>query len=457
MSKKDWTNKLQEQLADYQVSAKDDLWASISQSLAQQDIPTAARVGDSTAKKTSSSNSKMVAKSVMLRRWSAAAAVAFALVGGTAVYWHQSTQLQDAPLAQISSEPKSPIKDMSAALQTAAGRSEEDVDPAGSGSSLKGSGSSSGRRCDVSDKKKQVVSIKDEAPVLLAMASVGPNDQTKQNLPQEETASISSVQMTSADPSSSQKVHQEVASRNARLAQDDALFGVDYLGCASHASETARGDWNVNLFAENMIADHGTGMSSSSGYRVLHAAPEGFYANQDNFFMTAMLQSRSSFYAEAKHHAPLAVGALVGVNVAPRWSLSTGIVYTRVASDFKTFGMDDFHIHQVLHYVGVPLGVNYELWRSGAFHAYAMAGAQADFNVKNDTEDSGEKVEDAKRDRVQFSGKASLGAQLDVTPALGLYVEPGAKYYFNNGSNIENTFKDKKWNFNFQFGLRVNL
>ena len=31
------------------------------------------------------------------------------------------------------------------------------------------------------------------------------------------------------------------------------------------------------------------------------------------------------------------------------------------------------------------------------------------------------------------------------------------KYYFDNGSEIENTFKDKKWNFNLQFGLRINL
>lgn len=453
MSKKDWTNKLQEQLADYQVPAKDDLWASISQSLAQQDISTVARVSDSTVKKTSSSNSKMVAKSIMLRRWSAAAAVAFALVGGTAVYWHQSAQLHDAPLAQISSEPKSPVKNMSAALQTATGRSEEDVVSAGSGSSLDESG------C-VSDKRNHIASVKNGTSALMAMTSLETKKALEQGQHHEEAvqpeiASTSSTGRMPASTSSSQNVQKIGASRNDHLAQDDALLGVEYLGHASHASETG-GDWNVNLFAENMIADHGTGMSSS-GYRVLHAAPEGFYANQDNFFMTAMLQSRSSFYAEAKHHAPLSVGALVGVSVAPRWSLSTGIVYTRVASDFKTFGMDDFHIHQVLHYVGVPLGVNYEFWRSGVFHAYAMAGAQADFNVKNDTEDSGVKVEDAKRDRVQFSGKASLGVQLDVTPALGIYVEPGAKYYFNNGSNIENTFKDKKWNFNFQFGLRVNL
>ena len=86
-----------------------------------------------------------------------------------------------------------------------------------------------------------------------------------------------------------------------------------------------------------------------------------------------------------------------------------------------------------------------------------MAGAEADYNVKNDTEEEGVKKENAKRDRVQLSGKASLGAQYDITPKVGLYIEPGAKYYFDNGSHVENTFKDKKLNFNLQFGLRFNL
>ena len=45
-------------------------------------------------------------------------------------------------------------------------------------------------------------------------------------------------------------------------------------------------------------------------------------------------------------------GAQVGIGLAPRLSLSTGVVYTRVASDFKSYGVSEFDTHQVLHYVG---------------------------------------------------------------------------------------------------------
>ena len=128
----------------------------------------------------------------------------------------------------------------------------------------------------------------------------------------------------------------------------------------------------------------------------------------------------------------------VAFGIAPRLTLSTGLVYTRTSSDFYPYAPgSSYNVHQVLHYVGIPVGLNYEFWQSGGFHAYVMAGAEADYNVKNDTEEEGVKKENAKRDRVQLSGKASLGAQYDITPKVGLYIEPGAKYYFDNGSHVE--------------------
>ena len=216
-------------------------------------------------------------------------------------------------------------------------------------------------------------------------------------------------------------------------------------------------NWTMNLYAENVSLGSGSeGMSNGMYASSDPLAGDGF-ADHGVFLAAASpLRYAIPKYVEAKHHAPLAIGAQVGIGLAPRLSLSTGVVYTRVASDFKSYGVSEFDTHQVLHYVGVPLGLNYEVWSTGGFHAYVMVGGEADFNVKNDTKVSGHK-EDVKCDGVQFSGKASLGAQYDVTPQVGFYIEPGAKYYFDNGSEIENTFKDKKWNFNLQFGLRINL
>ena len=227
----------------------------------------------------------------------------------------------------------------------------------------------------------------------------------------------------------------------------------------------------MQLYAENLTPSLGGVNSDASGsYRdyshgtmaelmpgvIPDPTAGGIYG--EDYLLASYKAIQRNQQGNAKHHAPVSVGLQVAFGIAPRLSLSTGLVYTRTSSDFYPYvPSSSYNVHQVLHYVGIPVGLNYEFWQSGGFHAYVMAGAEADYNVKNDTEEEGVKKENAKRDRVQFSGKASLGAQYDITPKVGLYIEPGAKYYFDNGSHVENTFKDKKLNFNLQFGLRFNL
>ena len=227
----------------------------------------------------------------------------------------------------------------------------------------------------------------------------------------------------------------------------------------------------MQLYAENLTPSlGGVNSDASGGYNdfsygtmaepmpgvIPDPAVGGIYGEE--YLLASYKAIQRKQQVNAKHHAPVSVGLQVAFGIAPRLSLSTGLVYTRTSSDFYPYApSSSYNVHQVLHYVGIPVGLNYEFWQSGGFHAYVMAGAEADYNVKNDTDEAGVKKEDAKRDRVQFSGKASLGAQYDITPKVGLYIEPGAKYYFDNGSHVENTFKDKKLNFNLQFGLRFNL
>ena len=229
--------------------------------------------------------------------------------------------------------------------------------------------------------------------------------------------------------------------------------------------------WSMQLYAENLTPSLGGVNSDASGdyndfsYGTMAEPMPGVIPDPtaggiygEEYLLASYKAIQRNQQGNAKHHAPVSVGLQVAFGIAPRLSLSTGLVYTRTSSDFYPYApSSNYNVHQVLHYVGIPVGLNYEFWQSGGFHAYVMAGAEADYNVKNDTEEEGVKKENAKRDRVQFSGKASLGAQYDITPKVGLYIEPGAKYYFDNGSHVENTFKDKKLNFNLQFGLRFNL
>ena len=158
-----------------------------------------------------------------------------------------------------------------------------------------------------------------------------------------------------------------------------------------------------------------------------------------------------------KHYQPISFGLTVAYPLTDRLSLSSGIVFTRLRSDF-TYIMPSQQIQkeQTLYYLGIPLNLSYRLWAYKGLKVYASAGGQADWNAWTKLQTNGVTL-DMDKDRMQWSVGGALGVQYDVIPQLGFYVEPGLKYYFDNGSKVQNFFKDKPLNFNLQLGLRLNL
>uniref|UniRef100_UPI0040253971 outer membrane beta-barrel protein n=1 Tax=Prevotella sp. TaxID=59823 RepID=UPI0040253971 len=457
MSNNDWTNKLRDQLADYQEPVSRDLWAGIEQSLAQK-----------TGHQEVSKPGKIIHINTW-KRWSAAAAaVALLGVGGSYVYFHQEEdKLASSQLAMATDKPSaSAVAEHSHPM----GKTSEN----GAGNSLDSRDDNVG--LGMKRSPKQTVDGKNagrqlltDQTVLLSSASENEVMPTSEN--ELMVVSVDSQPVSSAEEKTESTLQQDSPTRqNQKEKSIDNLFGNTVVSDAyqfSHHKETA--GLSMKLYAENLSPNLGLSTSddsyASSGSDVLADPMPGVVpdptvggVNDIDYLMASYKEVQKTYKGEAKHHAPVSVGLQVAFGIAPRLSLSSGFVYTRTSSDFYPYAPhNNYNVHQVLHYVGIPVGLNYELWKSGGFHAYVMAGAEADLNVKNDTEEEGVKKENAKRDRVQFSGKASLGAQYDITPNVGLYIEPGAKYYIDNGSEIENTFKDKKLNFNFQFGLRFNL
>ena len=450
MSNKDWTSKLRDQMTDYQEPVKHDLWAGIAQSLAQnQPVAGENRVPENHPVKRVEKEPK--ARVVTLKRWSAAAAaVALLGIGGSYVYLHQEDVEQgNAQLASLASSEASSASSVASSSLSAASSSHSKQVPllaadnksADSMSRQKAASSAASLLSSdyASVPVQSAAPMNDEGETMVAVAS------DEAPLVASKYKSAESAQ-SHAEPNSSSSYH---FSRNSEVAGVSMKLYAENLGAGM-------GNVNSGSNIVNRYSDSGVMADPMPG---VYPDPSVGGSNDVDYLMAAAYKAlQKSPQGKAKHHAPVSVGMQLAFGIAPRLSMSTGVVYTRTSSDFYPYAPNnDYNVHQVLHYVGIPVGLNYELWRSGGFHAYVMAGAEAAYNVKNDTDEDGTRKQDAKRDRVQFSGKASLGAQYDISPSVGLYIEPGAKYYFDNGSDIENTFKDKKLNFNLQFGLRFNL
>lgn len=182
----------------------------------------------------------------------------------------------------------------------------------------------------------------------------------------------------------------------------------------------------------------------------------------------AMAQGSSNAYLSAeplqrdckettKHNMPVSFGATVSYALNDRLALTSGLVYTLATSSFEhgtssSASKDE----QTLHYVGIPLTASYTIWSNSWLKTYVNAGGQADFNVSAKVETEGHTT-DIDKDRAQLSVGAAAGVQLNVIKQMGVYVEPGMRYYFDNGSNVQTVFKEHPCNFSLQMGLRWNF
>lgn len=173
-----------------------------------------------------------------------------------------------------------------------------------------------------------------------------------------------------------------------------------------------------------------------------------------------------SVKTEYKHRQPVRVGLNVAYRLTDRLSVESGVSYTRLSSDMKDGTKDNYSSgSQKLDYIGVPLNVKYRAFGYRRLSVYASAGLLTEKCVSGKTTHeyviSGEKkkheAEDVAAKPWQLSVNAALGAQFDVLRNVGVYVEPGVSYYFDDRSPLSTIYKEKPLNFNLNLGVRYTI
>jgi len=177
--------------------------------------------------------------------------------------------------------------------------------------------------------------------------------------------------------------------------------------------------------------------------------------------------SEGNAKSDIKHHMPVTFGASVRFDLDDKWAIETGLTYTMLSSEWRSGTKENYYgEEQKLHYVGIPLKVNREIWSNKCFEVYASAGGAVEKSVSGKLHTtyvvSGDKsqtsgTEDVKVKPLQWSLSAAAGAQFKITDKLGIYAEPGVVYYFDDGSNVTSIRKEHPFNFNIQLGVRLTL
>lgn len=166
-----------------------------------------------------------------------------------------------------------------------------------------------------------------------------------------------------------------------------------------------------------------------------------------------------------KHHMPVTIGFSLDWNLDKNWTLETGLNYTLLSSDIRSGSKSYVEETQKLHYVGIPLKIRRSIWQNRWFSVYVSVGGAVEKCVSGRLEsvtvtNGGNRTSERTSlevDPLQWSVAAAAGAQVNFTSRLGLYLEPGVAYYFDDHSGIETIRKEHPFNFNLQLGLRFHV
>ncbi len=232
------------------------------------------------------------------------------------------------------------------------------------------------------------------------------------------------------------------------------------------------------LLSLNLLASTSIGSNTSQlGYLLLTStsAPSNGLPYSDNKEgeelegMPTVMGANFNQYVNSKvnHKMPVQLGLSLNIPLHPRWSLTTGVTYTKLSSDLQSGTEVAYYAtEQSLHYVGIPLQMNYTLLTSRIVNLYMGAGAaiekcvkgvqRTEYIVNNNYHATTPEVSNLGKGLWQASMGAAAGIQLNLTSQLGIYVEPGLRYYLPDGSSLPNIRHDKPVNFSLQMGLRLS-
>ncbi|MGC5746437.1 outer membrane beta-barrel protein [Chryseobacterium sp. NFX27] len=228
--------------------------------------------------------------------------------------------------------------------------------------------------------------------------------------------------------------------------------------------------WMLSMLTGNVSSN--SSEQKFPGYTSISGSPMTFsdfwISGTDPDPLTEVLLANQSKEVEARirHKIPVTFGVSVYYNLGKKWGIGTGINYTKLTSELHSGSRSNYiKGDQSIHYIGIPVQVNYNVIQKGRFTGYVTGGVLAEkavagklktkYIVNDEVQDEQDERLDVKP--VQFSVNSAVGLQVKIIDKIGIYAEPGIGYHFKNENQLNTIYKEKPLNFNMKFGIRLLL
>lgn len=179
------------------------------------------------------------------------------------------------------------------------------------------------------------------------------------------------------------------------------------------------------------------------------STPNQAYANGGAFFPGT---NNLGDFGSYSHRMPVIVGITTRIRVTEKLGITTGLeysLYTSLYTDSLLSGDRTQHVH----YLGVPVRLDWVFVSNKWLDIYAGAGMKGDFCL-------GATVAEIElgRDGSAFRLLGASGIQFNATSYLGIYVEPVISWTLPSKRRVLSTYSNEHpWMFSVAAGVRFNL
>lgn len=171
----------------------------------------------------------------------------------------------------------------------------------------------------------------------------------------------------------------------------------------------------------------------------------------------------------SRYMIPVSFGVSAKIPFAKRWSAGAGVDYSMLQRTFagtytnirdgKVTAVSSSDIRSTIHYIGIPVNVYYDIVDGSKVKFYAYAGGTVEkglANVYRIGRAGGDIHYRESVKGVQLSAGIGLGVEFALADRLGLYMDPGVRYYFDCGQPVSIRTQQPLM-MNFEIGFRVGI
>lgn len=172
--------------------------------------------------------------------------------------------------------------------------------------------------------------------------------------------------------------------------------------------------------------------------------------------------------SESVYGIPFSLGIGVRAYIFPRLSVGIGAdyslltrtftgKYTKVENDVLVKS-ETGSVQHNLQYIGIPVNLYYDILGTDKLKFYTYAGVETEFALSNRYTlfSNPDIIHSAKVEKPQYSVGLGFGLEFALSKILGLYADPGVRYYFPC-DQPKSVRTDKPLLVSFDAGLRFNF